>query len=149
MHLFRALSKRAWLIDEFLIRPFRGKQSPLDNLPRKIRIPGLVLLHGQCVQKVQPPAEDGLPVGAQATLAMLKQAGYQVTMVESGCCGMAGAFGYEAEHYELSMKSGELALFPAVREAAESVIIAASGTSCRSQIKSGSGKTAFHPISLV
>ncbi len=142
------LSKRTWLIDEFLIRPDGNGKAPVETIQ-----PGnqtvKVLLHGQCVQKVQPPADDGLPVGPQATISMLKLAGYQVEMVESGCCGMAGAFGYEAEHYELSMKLGELSLFPAVRAAAPEVIVAASGTSCRAQIKGGTGKEAVHPITLV
>ncbi|HAX96258.1 MAG TPA: hypothetical protein DCY35_07040, partial [Prolixibacteraceae bacterium] len=61
-------------------------------------------------------------------------------------CGMAGSFGYEAEHYELSMKIGNLVLFPAVREAASSVLLTAPGTSCRHQIKDGTGKDAKHPV---
>jgi Fe-S oxidoreductase len=92
---------------------------------------------------------DGYPVGAQATLEMLKRAGFQVEMVEAGCCGMAGAFGYEAEHYDLSMKIGEMALFPAIRSAGADVVIAASGTSCRSQIKGGTGRIPVHPINLL
>ncbi len=143
------LAKRTWLIDEFLIRPNRDARLPLQMLAIADTGGQKVLLHGQCIQKVQPPADDGLPVGPQATIAMLKQASYQVEMVETGCCGMAGAFGYEAEHYDLSMKLGELSLFPAVRAVEEGVIVAAAGTSCRSQIKGGTGKTAVHPISLI
>ena len=70
---------------------------------------------------------------------------YRVETIPSGCCGMAGSFGYEKEHYELSMKIGELVLFPAVRKQPENVIIAAPGTSCRHQIKDGSGRIALHP----
>jgi FAD/FMN-containing dehydrogenase/Fe-S oxidoreductase len=147
-----ALSRRSWMIDEFLIRPgydgvirleklFEGSKNEIN--------PGQVLLHGQCVQKVQPPAADGYPVGAQATLEMLEKAGFQVEMVEAGCCGMAGAFGYEAEHYNLSMKVGEMALFPAIRSVKADVVIAASGTSCRSQIKGGTDRTSVHPINLL
>jgi Fe-S oxidoreductase len=80
---------------------------------------------------------------------MLEKAGFQVEMVEAGCCGMAGAFGYEAEHYNLSMKVGEMALFPAIRSVKADVVIAASGTSCRSQIKGGTDRTSVHPINLL
>jgi Fe-S oxidoreductase len=62
---------------------------------------------------------------------------------------MAGAFGYEAEHYELSMKIGELKLLPAVRAAGEDMLIAASGVSCEAQIKDGTGRSALHPVELV
>jgi len=74
---------------------------------------------------------------------------YEVDEIKSGCCGMAGSFGYEAEHYEVSMKVGELVLFPEVRKTPEEVLIAAPGTSCRHQIKDGTGKRAFHPIEIL
>ena len=74
---------------------------------------------------------------------------YSVEEIKSGCCGMAGAFGYEKEHYELSMKVGEMILFPAVRKAAEETIIVAPGTSCRHQIKDGTGKKAMHPVEVL
>jgi len=74
---------------------------------------------------------------------------FKVGMIKSGCCGMAGSFGYEKEHYDVSMKVGELGLFPAVRNAAKETIIAAPGTSCRHQIKDGTGRTAFHPIEVL
>jgi Fe-S oxidoreductase len=79
---------------------------------------------------------------------MLKYAGYSVTTIDDGCCGMAGAFGYETEHYAVSMKVGELALLPAIRKSERS-LIAASGISCQSQILDGTGRQAYHPISLV
>ena len=68
---------------------------------------------------------------------------YSVETIPSGCCGMAGSFGYEKEHYDLSMKIGELVLFPAVRKQADEVIIAAPGTSCRHQVKDGTGRKAL------
>lgn len=74
---------------------------------------------------------------------------YKVTIIPSGCCGMAGSFGYEKEHYKVSMQVGELTLFPAVRKAEKDCIIAASGTSCRHQIKDGTKKEALHPISIL
>ncbi len=68
----------------------------------------------------------------------------EVEAVETGCCGMAGAFGYEAEHYEMSMRMGELGLLPAIRSAAPDTLIVADGTSCRTQIRDGAGRTAVH-----
>ena len=70
-------------------------------------------------------------------------------MIPSGCCGMAGSFGYEKEHYDLSMKIGELVLFPAVRNQPNEAIIAAPGTSCRHQVKDGTGKKALHPVEIL
>jgi Fe-S oxidoreductase len=96
-----------------------------------------VLLHGHCHQKAL--------VGTGPTEEVLALApGTEVTVVDSGCCGMAGFFGYEKGHYEVSMKMGERRLFPAVREAKESVIIAP-GTSCREQILGGTNRHAQHP----
>ena len=74
---------------------------------------------------------------------------YSVETIPSGCCGMAGSFGYEKEHYELSMKIGELILFPTVRKQAADVIIAAPGTSCRHQVKDGTGRKALHPVEVL
>ena len=74
---------------------------------------------------------------------------YSVEVIPSGCCGMAGSFGYEKEHYDLSMKIGELVLFPTVRKQTDDVIIAAPGTSCRHQVKDGTGKKALHPVEVL
>jgi Fe-S oxidoreductase len=74
---------------------------------------------------------------------------YSVKVIPSGCCGMAGSFGYEKEHYDLSQKIGELVLLPTVRQAPEEVIIAAPGTSCRHQIKDGTGRRALHPVEVL
>jgi len=76
-------------------------------------------------------------------------ANYQVQLIPSGCCGMAGSFGYEKEHYELSMQIGELVLFPTVRELDKGVLIAAPGTSCRHQIMDGTGRKALHPVQIL
>jgi Fe-S oxidoreductase len=107
------------------------------------------LLHGHCYQKAQPPAGDGFPTGVPATVAMLKALGYDVELIDAGCCGMAGAFGYEAEHYDLSARVGELALFPAIRKSGAGALIAAAGTSCRSQILDGTARQAVHPVCLI
>jgi len=74
---------------------------------------------------------------------------YSVKTIPSGCCGMAGSFGYEKEHYDLSMKIGELVLFPAVRKSGNETIIAAPGTSCRHQVKDGTGRHALHPVEVL
>ena len=146
-----ALARRAFMIDEYLLRP---GANGLPRLSKQIS-PGItgnirtnVLLHGHCYQKAQPPAKDGFPTGVAATVAMLKSVGYSVTTIDDGCCGMAGAFGYEAEHYSLSIQVGELSLFPAIKESKTS-IIAAAGVSCKSQIEDGTGRYAIHPISLL
>jgi len=72
-----------------------------------------------------------------------------VTEIPSGCCGMAGAFGYEKTHYDLSMKVGELVLFPEIRKSDKEILIAAPGTSCRQQIIDGTGRKGLHPIELM
>jgi Fe-S oxidoreductase len=74
---------------------------------------------------------------------------YKVDVIPSGCCGMAGSFGYEEEHFDVSMKVGELVLFPAVRNSSADTIIAAPGTSCRHQIKDGTGRTALHTLEVL
>lgn len=101
-----------------------------------------ILLHGHCQQKAVASTEP-----TKKMLSLPKN--YSVKEIPSGCCGMAGSFGYEKEHYELSMKIGEMVLFSAVREAEEKAIISAPGTSCRHQIKDGTGKTAKHPVEVL
>src|SRR5690606_22013085 len=132
-------------LDEFLLR--RG----LDGLRAALTTPAQpsVLMHGHCYQKAQAPADDGMPSGQQASAALLRELGYEVELVNSGCCGMAGSFGYEAEHYELSMQIGEIAVFPAVRNAPAGQHVVAVGASCRSQIASGTQREALHPVSLL
>ncbi len=147
------LARRCFSIEEFFVRPdIHGAvriKSLMDNShPKKSNI----LLHGHCYQKAQPPAPDGYPVGVSAIVNMLKTVGHTVQVIESGCCGMAGAFGYEAEHYDFSMKVGELQLFPAIRakeKSGENWIVAASGVSCQAQIEDGTGAQPLHPIQLI
>jgi len=150
-----ALASRAWLVEEFLVRPQKGEKYNELRITRMlqgniVQNASKVSLHGHCYQKAQPPAADGFPVGQLASAELLKAAGYEVEIIPSGCCGMAGAFGYEAEHYELSMQVGELALFPHIRKLGpENRDLAAPGTSCRSQIVDGTGVLAEHPLVLV
>jgi FAD/FMN-containing dehydrogenase/Fe-S oxidoreductase len=137
--LAKNLSENCLLLEEFLVREWeagRVKKSSFCADERKIR------LHGHCHQK------------ALGRLAASKKAlsipdNYSVLLIPSGCCGMAGSFGYEAEHYELSMQVGELVLFPTIRSLDNNVIIAAPGTSCRHQISDGTKKEAFHPIEVL
>jgi len=150
-----ALAERAFMVDEFLVRPGADGQARLAALlgqRQPAAKPAKVLLHGHCYQKARPPAADGYPVGVAATAAALRSAGYEVETIDDGCCGMAGAFGYEAEHFELSMKVGELTLLPALRVAKEQdtgIMIVAPGISCRSQIEDALHCEAFHPVELI
>jgi len=100
-----------------------------------------MLVHGHCHQKAL--------TGTEATERALSLPGYRVTAVDGGCCGMAGAFGYEAEHVDVSKQMAELRLAPAVRSAAPDTTIAAPGFSCRSQIKDVTDRTARHPAELL
>ena len=147
------LAARASMIDEFLIRPEGLSPPRIRSLPLNSgNEPAKVALHGHCYQKAQPPAADGFATGVAATVEMLKAVGYAVEVVDSGCCGMAGAFGYESEHFAVSQQVGELALLPALRLAQlkdASVLLAAFGVSCQAQIEEGVGSAPHHPISLV
>ena len=92
----------------------------MDGEPRykKLNVKGQVspvLIHGHCHQKAKPPASDGIPNGVQADIALFEHLGCPVELIDSGCCGMAGAFGYEKEHYEMSERVAESYLLPAVR----------------------------------
>jgi Fe-S oxidoreductase len=100
-----------------------------------------ILFHGHCHQKA---------AGAQGGSIRLLEAipGADVRVLDAGCCGMAGSFGFEREHYELSMKVGGLRLFPSLTKAGPEAVVAATGVSCRQQISHGTGHTARHPISL-
>jgi len=149
-----ALAARAWLIDEYLIRPRPGSAglriAALSENKLSPAAARKVVLHGHCYQKAQPPHADGFALGLNASAQLLRAAGYTVEVLNTGCCGMAGAFGYEDEHYDVSMQVGELKLLPEVRRAvAQQAVIAAPGTSCRSQIADGAGVQAEHSIRLV
>jgi FAD/FMN-containing dehydrogenase/Fe-S oxidoreductase len=135
----KELAKHVYTIEEFIAKEFAaGKidRTLFTSSYQKIK------LHGHCQQK----ALSG--TGATATMLSIPQ-NYAVETIPSGCCGMAGSFGYEKEHYDLSMQIGELVLFPAVRNAAAETIIAAPGTSCRHQIKDGTGAKALHPVEIL
>jgi len=135
----RRLAGRSLLIDEFLAREAAaGRIGPAAFTSDTKTIK----LHGHCHQKALASQEP--------TVQMLSlPANYAVEVIPSGCCGMAGFFGYEQEHFKLSMQIGELVLFPAVRSAAPDTLLAAPGTSCRHQIKDGTGRRALHPVEIL
>jgi Fe-S oxidoreductase len=128
------LAMNAFLLEEFLAREHEAGRLTLKLAPLPEK---KALLHGHCHQK----AFDVM-TAAQKTLRLVP--GLEVETIESSCCGMAGAFGYEAAHYEVSMKMGELALLPRVRKAGADELIVADGTSCRHQIHDGAGRPAIH-----
>ena len=135
----RQLADNVLLIDEFIAREIdKGNINAAQFTKEEKKIK----LHGHCQQKALSS------VVPSVKLLSLPE-NYSVEVIPSGCCGMAGSFGYEKEHYELSMKIGELVLFPAVRMAKENTIIAAPGTSCRHQVKDGTGKKALHPVEVL
>ena len=133
-----ARMKGVQLADEYLAAAIaEGKVAP----PWKAAPVSSIRVHGHCHQKAFGTFD--------ATLELLKTLpGCDVKAIESSCCGMAGSFGHEKGHYDVSMKMGEAALFPAVRAAGESSI-AAAGVSCRQQIVDGTGRVAHHPLTLL
>ena len=128
------LAGRAMLFEEFLAAE---NDAGRLNLPLKALAQKRLLLHGHCHQK----AFDQV-TSVENVLRLIP--GAEVELIESGCCGMAGSFGYEAEHYETSMKMAELDLLPRVRKADGNTLIVADGTSCRTQINHGTGRDALH-----
>jgi len=133
------LAKRTFTIEEFLANEFVAGRvdANLFALHEK-----KIFYHGHCQQKAM--------IGTQAAKQILTiPKNYQVEEIKSGCCGMAGSFGYEKEHYDLSMKIGELILFPKVRTLLKDEVMVASGTSCRHHVKEGTGKEVYHPVELL
>lgn len=131
------VAKQCYTFEEFMVHLADTGQLKLQFAD----VSGKVLLHGHCHQKSL--------VGTAASQQTLRLPGYEVTEVDSGCCGMAGSFGYEAEHYEVSIQMGERRLFPAVREQTADTLIVAAGVSCRQQIQHGTGRKALHPAELL
>ena len=130
----RRLAQQALLFEEFIASEHDAGRLNLELRP----LPqAKALLHGHCHQK----AFAAMPAVRKA-LALVP--GLGVETVESSCCGMAGSFGYEAKHYEVSMRMAEASLLPKVREAGKDVLIVADGTSCRHQIRDGAFRNAVH-----
>ncbi len=135
----RELSAHCLTFEEFIEREIDEGHISSEKFTREKR---RIRLHGHCHQKA---LSSMVP-----SKKMLKlPANYEVQLIPSGCCGMAGSFGYEKEHYDISMKIGELVLFPEIRKEKEDTIIAAAGTSCRHQITDGTGRKAKHPAEIL
>ena len=135
----KLLAKNSFFIDEFLAREIEAGNINKDQFTSA---PKSILLHGHCQQKAVGSVADSVKV-------LSFPANYKVETIPSGCCGMAGSFGYEKEHYEVSMNIGELVLFPKVRANSDTCTIAAPGTSCRHQIKDGTGAHALHTVEVL
>ncbi|WP_159478645.1 FAD-binding and (Fe-S)-binding domain-containing protein [Dyadobacter sp. 3J3] len=133
------IAVNALLFEEFISREIEAKRITKASFSKEQR---LIKLHGHCHQKA-------LSSLSTSKIALSLPENYKVQLIPSGCCGMAGSFGYEEEHYAVSMQIGELVLFPTVRQQPDEVIIAAPGTSCRHQIKDGTGRKAKHPIEIL
>jgi Fe-S oxidoreductase len=133
------VAQEALLFEEFIAREAKAGRFALAFKPAAKPI----LLHGHCHQKAFGAVSPILDV-----LKLIPDA--KPELIESSCCGMAGSFGYEAEHYDLSMEIGNLKLFPAARAAAEAgERLCAHGVSCRTQILDGTGQVAVHPIEML
>lgn len=133
------LASNTFLIDEFLAAEMKAGRIQKSHFKVGAKS---IKLHGHCQQKAL-----GLLAATEFVLGFPQ--GYKVQTINSGCCGMAGSFGYEKEHYDLSMQIGGLVLFPEVKKQAEDVLIAAPGTSCRHQIKDGTGRKALHTVEIL
>ncbi len=143
----RELAKNCLLYDEFLLKEIEAGNISAEDFENATME---IWLHGHCHQKAL------VGVDKTAKVFQLLLTGAKVNVIPSGCCGMAGSFGYEKEHYETSLAIGEMVLFPAVRKAVtqksqktQKVIVAAPGTSCRQQILEGTGVKAVHPIEIL
>jgi FAD/FMN-containing dehydrogenase/Fe-S oxidoreductase len=134
-----SLARNSFYIDEFI-----AKEIASGNITKEVftKDAKTIVLHGHCQQKAVGSLADSV-----TTLSLPPN--YTVQIIPSGCCGMAGSFGYEKEHYDVSMKIGELVLFPSVRKNASTCTVAAPGTSCRHQIKDGTGEKALHPVEIL
>jgi len=134
----QAVAQGSYLIDEFLaMLQDQGRlELAFQDVPKKI------LFHGHCHQKSL--------VGTASSLQALRlPPGFQVELIDSGCCGMAGSFGFEKEHYEISMKIGEQALFPAINAKGPEWEVAVMGVSCRQQVEHGTGRRARHLVEVL
>ena len=135
----KKLAENCFLIEEFLAQEIdNGHITPdaFGDQSKNLKI------HAHCYQK-----SLGNPADTFKILNLPRN--YKVTLLSTGCCGMAGSFGYEAEHFEISQKIGEERLFPAIRKMDSETQVAANGTSCRHQIFDGTGRVAKHPVSLL
>lgn len=133
------LAKNTYLIDEFLASEIKAgiiTDAAFTKAPKKMSF------HAHCHQKALGDPKDTLRILNFPT-------NYEASLIPSGCCGMAGSFGYEKEHYDVSMQIGEDVLFPELKKLPDTTLVVANGTSCRHQIKDGTRKKAFHPVEIL
>jgi Fe-S oxidoreductase len=135
----KKIAEHTFLIEEFIKQEIKLGNINSSQFTKDAKT---IKFHGHCHQKALLNQSSSFDV-------LNLPENYKVTIINSGCCGMAGSFGYEKEHYEISMQIGEQTLFPAIRNASDSVVISANGTSCRHQIKDGTQRNALHPISIL
>ncbi|WP_312792097.1 FAD-linked oxidase C-terminal domain-containing protein [Sphingobacterium sp.] len=133
------IAKNALMIDEFLLTEMKAGHIHPEQFTQTTK---KIKLHGHCYQKA-----FHLVTVTEQVLSFPKN--FSVETIPSGCCGMAGSFGYEAEHYDVSMKVAELVLLPTIRKTSSDTLIAAAGTSCRHQIKDGVGRKSYHPVEIL
>lgn len=133
------VAHNVFLAEEFLAKEVENGHLGKERFTKEAKT---IKVHNHCHQKALS--------NQKVTFDVLNlPENYKVTLIPSGCCGMAGSFGYEEEHYDISMKIGSLTLFPAVKKAAADTLIAANGTSCRHQIFDGTARKAQHPVSIL
>jgi Fe-S oxidoreductase len=135
----RHLAKYVYLLEEFIVNEANAGRINAEQFTDEKKT---VFLHAHCQQKAVASSQSSLQ-------ALGLPRNYTVRLIPSGCCGMAGSFGYEKEHFDLSMKVAELVLLPAVRSLDPEYLLAAPGTSCRHQIKDGTGRKARHPAEIL
>ena len=135
----KEIAKNTFTIEEFIKQEFDKNNITPKSFTTKEQV---LKIHGHCQQKSLSSTE---PIFKMLSIPK----NYSVTIFNSGCCGMAGSFGYEKEHYKMSMKVGEDTLFPKIKNTSNKTIIAASGTSCRHQIKDGTNRNSKHPITIL
>jgi len=133
------ITGNCFTIEEFIAKEFRAGRIRRESFTEA---EAEILLHAHCQQKAVASSTDSIDM-------LSIPVNYKVKEIPSGCCGMAGSFGYEKEHYDLSNKIGEMILFPEIRKAGKNVIIAAPGTSCRHHISDGTGRKAMHPAEIL
>jgi Fe-S oxidoreductase len=135
----RKLADNSYMIDEFIANEYRSGRIKRESFTDKNL---QIILHAHCQQKAVASSESSVEM-------LSIPANYNVREIPSGCCGMAGSFGYEKEHYELSKKIGDMVLFPEIRNSDDDVVVAAPGTSCRHHIKDGTGRIAKSPVVIL
>jgi len=135
----KKIAKHCFTIEEFIKLEFNKGNIKSESFSNDLLT---IKVHGHCQQKSLSTMEN--------TFKMLSiPKNYNVTILNTGCCGMAGSFGYEKEHYKISMQVGEDTLFPKVRNMEKDIVIAAAGTSCRHQIKDGTNRDSKHPVTIL